>query len=62
MAMAVLNNPLRESQAQFISLCWLDVSVDFDVSLLCRAETYLFACNPLINKFGAKPQIAAAIK
>src|SRR5438874_947358 len=43
----------HESQAQFVSLCWLDVSVDLDVSLLCRAETYLLDCKPFINKLGA---------
>ena len=43
----------EELEAQFISLCWLEASDDLDVSLLCRAETYLLACNPFINKFGA---------
>ncbi len=57
-----LNNPLHESQAQFISLCCIDISVDLEVWLLCRAETYLLACNPFINKLGAKPTTAAAIK
>jgi uncharacterized membrane protein len=43
----------KQYKAQFISLCWAEASVDLDVWLLCRAETYLLACNPFINKLGA---------
>jgi hypothetical protein len=48
MAETLVSNPLHARQSQLVSFCCPDAHVALDVSLLCRAETYLLDCNPFI--------------